>query len=60
MLDAQNDDEIDRLTATMEAIKNEGLVRADNIKPVEFEKDDDLHIDFIDACSNLRATNYGI
>ena len=30
--------------------------------PVEFEKDDDtnFHMDFIVACSNLRATNYGI
>lgn len=30
--------------------------------PVEFEKDDDTnhHIDFITACSNLRATNYAI
>jgi ubiquitin-activating enzyme E1 len=29
---------------------------------VEFEKDDDtnFHIDFITACSNLRATNYSI
>lgn len=32
------------------------------ITPLEFEKDDDtnLHIDFIVAASNLRATNYGI
>ncbi|KAM7456148.1 hypothetical protein BLSTO_03093 [Blastocystis sp. subtype 1] len=30
--------------------------------PVEFEKDDDSnhHIDFIAACANLRAENYGI
>lgn len=30
--------------------------------PLEFEKDDDTnhHIDFITACSNLRATNYSI
>lgn len=30
--------------------------------PAEFEKDDDtnFHIDFINAASNLRATNYGI
>ena len=59
-LDAQNDDEMDRLTATMETIKNEGQIQADNISPVEFERDDDRHIDFIDAFSNLRATNYGI
>lgn len=32
------------------------------ITPLEFEKDDDsnLHMDFIVACSNLRATNYKI
>jgi len=30
--------------------------------PAEFEKDDDknFHIDFINACANLRATNYDI
>lgn len=30
--------------------------------PVEFEKDDDsnFHMDFITACSNLRAENYDI
>ena len=33
-----------------------------NIKPIEFEKDDDAnhHIDYITATSNLRATNYKI
>lgn len=32
------------------------------LNPVEFEKDDDnnLHMDFIVACSNLRAENYDI
>jgi len=32
------------------------------IHPVDFEKDDDtnFHMDYIVACSNLRATNYGI
>ncbi|XP_014240445.1 ubiquitin-like modifier-activating enzyme 1 [Cimex lectularius] len=32
------------------------------IRPLEFEKDDDnnLHMDFIVAASNLRAANYGI
>lgn len=32
------------------------------VKPVEFEKDDDSngHMDFIVACSNLRAENYSI
>ncbi len=33
-----------------------------NIKAIEFEKDDDtnFHMDYIVACSNLRAENYGI
>jgi len=41
-----------------EAFKKERL----RITPCEFEKDDDSngHIDFIVACSNSRATNYGI
>ncbi|KAA8499921.1 Ubiquitin-like modifier-activating enzyme 1 [Porphyridium purpureum] len=32
------------------------------LTPVQFEKDDDtnFHIDFITACSNLRAANYSI
>ena len=32
------------------------------LEPADFEKDDDdnFHIDFIAACSNLRATNYSI
>jgi len=40
------------------ALKNAGV----RITPTEFEKDDDSngHIDFIVACSNLRATNYSI
>ena len=28
--------------------------------PVEFEKDDDLHISWVTACSNLRARNYAV
>ena len=28
--------------------------------PIEFEKDDDAHIDYVTACSNLRASNYNI
>lgn len=30
------------------------------LAPVEFEKDDDAHMDMITACSNLRARNYKI
>lgn len=37
-------------------------VTKDLFSPAEFEKDDDknFHIAFINACSNLRATNYCI
>jgi ubiquitin-activating enzyme E1 len=31
-----------------------------NLKSIEFEKDDDLHMEFIVNCSNLRAENYSI
>ncbi|CAF1233276.1 unnamed protein product [Didymodactylos carnosus] len=39
----------------------EGILNV-NLKPLEFEKDDDtnFHIDFITAASNLRAKNYEI
>ena len=39
-------------------LKSQGL----RITPLEFERDDDSngHIDFIVACSNLRAMNYSI
>lgn len=42
-------------------ISAEGVKEAD-IDPADFEKDDDtnFHIDFINACSNLRARNYRI
>ncbi|XP_054071741.1 ubiquitin-like modifier-activating enzyme 7 isoform X2 [Rissa tridactyla] len=30
------------------------------MEPIHFEKDDNIHMDFITAASNLRAENYGI
>jgi len=36
-----------------------GIVAA-KLAPLEFEKDDDRHMDFVAACSNLRARNYRI
>ncbi|KAM6343838.1 ubiquitin-like modifier-activating enzyme 7 isoform 3-T3 [Alca torda] len=30
------------------------------MEPIHFEKDDNIHVDFITAASNLRAENYGI
>lgn len=37
-------------------------ITPDALLPADFEKDDDsnFHIDFITACSNLRARNYKI
>eukprot|EP00092_Neocalanus_flemingeri_P019802 GFUD01021446.1.p1 GENE.GFUD01021446.1~~GFUD01021446.1.p1 ORF type:complete len:1086 (+),score=319.56 GFUD01021446.1:394-3651(+) len=52
---------LDQLLAELPAaaeLKSAGL----RVTPAEFEKDDDSngHIDFIVACSNLRALNYSI
>lgn len=43
-------------------IKNKLWFKSDSIIPTIFEKDDDsnYHIEFINACSNLRARNYKI
>ena len=49
---------IEQIVKDLESVK----VTKEMFSPAEFEKDDDknFHIDFIDACSNLRATNYQI
>lgn len=51
-------DRVDKIIT--ELLKNAD--KGSKITPLEFEKDDDnnLHMDFIVACSNLRATNYKI
>jgi ubiquitin-activating enzyme E1 len=50
-------DQIDELIVKLRALN-----AATPITPIEFEKDDDrnMHMDFIVACSNLRAENYDI
>ncbi|XP_002063972.4 ubiquitin-like modifier-activating enzyme 1 [Drosophila willistoni] len=58
-----DDGEVDQ--DRVDKIINELVKNADKkskITPLEFEKDDDsnFHMDFIVACSNLRATNYKI
>jgi len=58
---AGNDDnaELQKIAQSLPSPKSlSGL----KLTPVEFEKDDDsnYHIDFITACSNLRAENYKI
>ena len=59
--DDQDDEEIITELLGNLKISTEGVKEGDII-PADFEKDDDtnFHIDFITACSNLRATNYRI
>lgn len=51
--------ELDNVIEKLNALPN---LKDIVINPIEFEKDDDtnLHMDFIVACSNLRAENYDI
>jgi len=30
------------------------------LNPIDFDKDDEVHMDYVTACSNLRASNYNI
>lgn len=50
-----------RVQTIIKELSNLGKINF-KITPLEFEKDDDnnFHMDFIVACSNLRATNYSI
>lgn len=56
----EDDEAIDSLIETLGALVSG--IHKDQFTPAEFEKDDDtnFHIDFINAASNLRATNYEI
>ncbi len=57
-----NDEESQDQSLIGEISKKQINFNSDPIHPQEFEKDDDTnhHIDFINACSNLRARNYKI
>ncbi|KAG5928405.1 hypothetical protein E4U42_000701 [Claviceps africana] len=59
--EARNDDE-DELEKIIASIPGPRTLSGFQLHPVDFEKDDDSnhHIDFITACSNLRAENYKI
>jgi len=64
---AQNDaaeSDQDILDKLLQQLPSPDQFRAEKLRitPAEFEKDDDSngHIDFIVACSNSRAANYGI
>ncbi|KAF5722784.1 ubiquitin-activating enzyme E1 [Fusarium mundagurra] len=54
-----DNDEIEKLTTSLPSPSS---LSGFQLVPVDFEKDDDSnhHIDFITACSNLRAENYKI
>jgi len=47
---------------TIKALPTPASLAGYRLRPIEFEKDDDtnFHLDFITACSNLRARNYKI
>ncbi|CAH1403946.1 unnamed protein product [Nezara viridula] len=52
----------DRIGQLQNELPSKEMFNGLNITPLEFEKDDDnnLHMDFIVAASNLRAANYNI
>ncbi|KAH8173555.1 thiF family protein [Sarocladium implicatum] len=54
-----DEQELDKIAASIPA---PNTLAGFQLTPVEFEKDDDTnhHIDFLTACSNLRAENYKI
>lgn len=52
-------DDIKYLSDYHTDVKEDDLVIS-HVNPIEFEKDYDLHIDFVRSLSNLRALNYGM
>ncbi|KAK7576286.1 hypothetical protein V9T40_012572 [Parthenolecanium corni] len=52
----------ERINKMLQLLPSKDKFAGLHLTPVEFEKDDDsnMHIDYIVAASNLRATNYGI
>ena len=59
---AVDHDELEKYINQLPSDKSVVSQLSKQIEPADFEKDDDSnrHIDFIVACSNLRAENYGI
>ncbi|KXH63979.1 ubiquitin-activating enzyme E1 [Colletotrichum salicis] len=55
-------DDNDELQKLINSLPSPNELAGFQLQPVDFEKDDDSnhHIDFITACSNLRAANYKI
>jgi len=57
------DDDEPVITQLLDSLRvSTSTLAAEALIPADFEKDDDdnFHIDFINACSNLRARNYKI
>lgn len=56
-----DDDDEPVITSLLEGLRI-SCANAGELLPADFEKDDDtnFHIDFINACANLRARNYAI
>uniref|UniRef100_A0A8C4XJS3 E1 ubiquitin-activating enzyme n=1 Tax=Falco tinnunculus TaxID=100819 RepID=A0A8C4XJS3_FALTI len=50
----------DLVQRRQELVGGEEEVQVPLMEPIYFEKDNDIHVDFITAASNLRAENYGI
>ena len=52
----------EELETIVAAIPSVAELKGAKVVPLDFEKDDDTnhHMDFIVACSNLRAFNYSI
>ncbi|UYV64203.1 UBA1 [Cordylochernes scorpioides] len=61
---ASNSDsaDVDRLSQIQDELPRRSEMADMKISPLDFEKDDDTnhHMDFVVACSNLRAENYDI
>ncbi|GKT92847.1 LOW QUALITY PROTEIN: ubiquitin-activating enzyme E1 [Colletotrichum tofieldiae] len=59
---ASSFDDNDELQNIISSLPSPNELAGFQLQPVDFEKDDDTnhHIDFITACSNLRAANYKI
>ena len=52
--------EHDDLARLAESLPAPSMLAGYRLTPVEFEKDFDLHVEFVTSASNLRARNYGI
>jgi ubiquitin-activating enzyme E1 len=54
------DVEQDDLAQLADSLPPPSTLAGYRLTPIEFEKDFDLHVEFVTAASNLRARNYGI